>query len=337
MGEVIKYRKERLDRGIKVRSDTIYMLSSHHELLYLLLPRVLPISLLLFIPLWVGGGYWGKVIFYSCIFALLALSWDLLASVGLISLGQALFFGVGSYVAGGFNYYLKWPLFLTIPIATLGGALICTLLLIPVLRLRGIYFSMVTLILPLLFDHLIETLEILGGTHGLLSLRPFPNHWLAVYIAIGAVILCLFGFRRLLHEDYGFILRGIREDDRVVMAGGINIYWYKAQTIFIAGSVGCFAGALMTHYYQFVGRSAFALDNTILPLAGVVLGGAGNFAGSVLGTFILVPLSEALRALGGLRMALYSLILITALAILPEGLFHYFERKYHQFERIVSI
>jgi len=337
MAEAIKYRKERIDRGIKARSDTIYMLSSYRELLYLLLPRILPISFLLLVPLWVGGGYWGKVIFYSCTFALLALSWDLLASVGLISLGQALFFGVGSYVAGGFNYYLKWPIFLTIPVATLGGALICTLLLIPVLRLRGVYFSMVTLILPLLFDHLIETLEILGGTHGLLSLSPFPNHWLADYIAIGAVILCLFGFRRLLHEDYGFVLRGIREDDRVVMAGGINIYWYKAQTIFLSAAVGCFAGALMTHYYQFVGRSAFALDNTILPLAGVVLGGSGNFAGSVLGTFILVPLSEALRALGGLRMALYSLILITALAILPEGLFHYFERKYHQFERLVSV
>ncbi len=337
MVEPYRYRKERIDRGIKARSDTIYMLSSYREMIYILLPRILPISLLLFFPIAVGGGYWGKVLFYSCTFALLALSWELMASVGLISLGQALFFGVGSYVAGGFNYYLKWPIILTVPVATLGGSFICTLLLIPVLRLRGVYFSMVTLILPLLFDHLIETLEILGGTHGLLSLTPFPNHWLAVYTAILAVILCLFGFRRLIHEDYGFVLRGIREDDRVVMAGGINIYWYKAQTIFIAGAVGCFAGALMTHYYQFVGRSDFALDNTILPLAGAVLGGPGNFAGSVLGTFILVPLSEALRALGGLRIALYSLILIGALAILPEGIFHYLERKYHQFERIVSI
>lgn len=337
MAETLRYRKERIDRGIKARSDSIYMLCSYREMIYIFLPRLLPISILLIFPLMMGGGYWGKVVFYSCTFALLALSWDLLASVGLISLGQALFFGVGSYVAGGVNYYLKWPILLTVPIATLAGSLICTLLLVPVLRLRGIYFSMVTLVLPLLFDHLIETTEILGGTHGLLSLTAFPNHWVAVYLAVSAVILCLFGLRKLIHEDYGFVLRGIREDDRVVMAGGINIYWYKAQTIFIAGAVGCFAGALMTHYYQFVGRSAFALDNTILPLAGAVLGGSGNFAGSVLGTFILVPLSEALRALGGLRMALYSLILIGALAILPEGIFHFLERKYHQFERIVSI
>jgi branched-chain amino acid transport system permease protein len=337
MPEAVRYRKERIDRGIKARSDTIYTLSSYRDMLYLLLPRFLPIAALFCLPLLMGSSYWGKVIFYSCIFALLALSWDFMASVGLVSLGQALFFGVGSYVAGSFNFYLKWPIVFTIPVATIGGALICTLLLFPVLRLRGVYFSMVTLILPLLFDHLIETLEILGGTHGLLSLSPFPNHWLAMYIAMVAVVGVLFGFRRLINEDFGLVLRGIKDDDRVVMAGGINIYWYKAQAIFIASAVGCFAGALMTHYYQFVGRSAFALDNTILPLAGAVLGGPGSFAGATLGTFILVPLSEVLRGIGGLRMALYGIILIAALAVLPEGLFHYIERKYHQFERDVKI
>jgi len=337
MSEVIKYRRERIDRGIKARSDTIYALSSFREMLYILLPRFLPIAALSLLPLVVGGGYWGKVVFYSCIFALLALSWDLMASVGLFSLGQALFFGVGSYISGSLNYYLRMPIFLAIPLATIGGALICTILLVTVVRLRGVYFSMVTLILPLLFAHLLETLEILGGTHGLLSLTPFPSGWLAVYIAIIAVVACLFLFRRIINEDYGLVLRGIRDDDRVVMAGGINIYSYKAQAIFIASAVGSFAGALMTHYYQFVGRSVFALEYTIMPLAGAVLGGPGTFAGATLGTFILVPLSEALRALGGLRIALYGIILIAALAILPEGIFHYIERRYHQFERYVRI
>jgi len=337
MQETARYRKERIDRGIKARSDTIYTLASYQDMLYLLLPRVLPIIALFSLPLLLGSSYWGKVIFYSCIFTLLSLSWDFMASTGLISLGQALFFGVGSYVAGGLNHYFKWPISLTIPVATLGGALLCTIILVPVVRLRGVYFSMVTLILPLLFAHLIETLEILGGTHGMLSLTPFKNNWLAVYTAVIAVVIVLFGFRRLINEDFGLVLRGIKDDDRVVMAGGINIYWYKAQTIFIAGAVGNFAGALMTHYYQFVGRSAFALDYTILPLAGAVVGGPGSFAGATLGTFLLVPLSEALRALGGLRMALYGIILIGALAILPEGIFHYIERKYHQFEREVKI
>jgi len=82
---------------------------------------------------------------------------------------------------------------------------------------------MVTLILPLLFAHLIETLEILGGTHGMLSLTPFKNNWLAVYTAVIAVVIVLFGFRRLINEDFGLVLRGIKDDDRVVMAGSIGI------------------------------------------------------------------------------------------------------------------
>ncbi len=337
MNSSVEYRIERIDRGIKVRSDSIYMLSSYRDLVYLFLPRLLPFAALIVLPIVLEGGYWQKVLFYACIFALLALSWDFMASVGLISLGQALFFGVGAYVSGGLNYYLKMPIFLTIPLATFGGALICTLILVPVLRLRGVYFSMVTLVLPLLLSNLVETLGILGGTYGLLSLSPFPSSLLASYLAVFAVILCLFGFRRLMTEDYGLVLKGIKDDELVVMSAGVNIYWYKTQAIFIASAVGCLAGALLTHYYQFVGRSAFALDYTILPLAGAVLGGPGGFAGAALGTFILVPLSEMLRALGGLRIALYGIILIGALVALPEGIFHYIERKYHQFERRVRI
>lgn len=337
MNTTVEYRKERIDRGIKVRSDSIYMLSSYRDLVYLFLPRILPFAALLVLPIALEGLYWQKVLFYTCIFALLALSWDFMASVGLVSLGQALFFGVGAYVSGGLNYYLKLPIFLTIPMATFGGAFICTLILVPVLRLRGVYFSMVTLILPLLLSNLIETLGILGGTYGLLSLSPFPSSMLASYLAVFAVILCLFGFRRLMTEDYGLVLKGIKDDELVVMSAGVNIYWYKTQAIFIASAVGCLAGALLTHYYQFVGRSAFALDYTILPLAGAVVGGPGGFAGAALGTFILVPLSEMLRALGGLRIALYGIILIGVLVALPEGIFHYIERKYHQFERRVRI
>jgi len=337
MPEGGKYRKERLDRGIKARSDTLYVLASWKDLCYLLLPRVVPLGLLFILPVVLHGSYWEKVLFYSCIFGLLSLSWDLMAAVGLVSLGQALFFGAGAYMAGALNHYLGWPIFLSIPAGTLGGAAFCTILLVLVVRLRGVYFSIVTLILPLLFAHLIETLEILEGTHGLLSLSPYPSGWLAIYLAIVGLVVVLFGFRKLLDEDFGMILRGIKDDDRVIMAAGVNVYWYKAQAIFLAGAVGSFAGALMTHYYQFVGRSVLALDYTILPLAAVVMGGTGSFAGAVLGSFILVPLSEALRAMGGLRMALYGLILISALAALPEGIFHYLERKYHQFERMVKI
>ncbi|MCP4362671.1 MAG: branched-chain amino acid ABC transporter permease, partial [Chloroflexi bacterium] len=118
---------------------------------------------------------------------------------------------------------------------------------------------------------------------------------------------------------------------------GINIYWFKIQALFIASSIGAFAGAFLTHVYLFVGMPVFALDYSILPIASAVVGGIGTLAGSMLGAFILVPLSEILRGLGGLRVVFYGLFLVVFTVAIPEGIFHYIQRKYHQFERWVEV
>jgi branched-chain amino acid transport system permease protein len=335
----MKFRKERLDRGIKARCEDIFALSSYREILYMMFPRVVPVLILLILPLLQGviGLYWEKVLMITCVIALLALSWDLMASVGLISLGQALFFGSGAYITGFLNYTFKLPPILTIPLGTLGGALFSTLLLLPVMRLRGVYFAIVTLTMPLLLARFIETTKILGGTEGMSALSSLPNIWVELYVPVFALLICLFGFRRLINEDYGLVLQGIRDNDRAVMSGAINIYWFKAQAVFIAGVAGAFAGAFMTHYYRFVGMPAFAMDYSILPLTAAVLGGVGTFAGPTIGAFILIPLSELLRAVGTLRVVFYSAILIICVVGLPEGIFHYIRRKYHQFERMVDV
>ena len=138
-------------------------------------------------------------------------------------------------------------------------------------------------------------------------------------------------------SDYGLVLRGINDNDRSVINAGINIYWFKAQSLFFAGAIGSFCGAFMTHVYMFVGMPVFALDYSILPIAASVVGGPGSLAGATLGAFILVPLSEALRGFGGLRIVLYGVFLVVFIVALPEGIFHYIQRKYHQFERWVEV
>ena len=265
------------------------------------------------------------------------MSWEFLVSVGMVSLGQALFFGAGAYGAGALGHYFDMPTWLTIPLATVLGGAFCTILLLPVLRLRGVYFAMVTLVLPMMFERIVEATKIFGGTEGLHGLKPFPNQWVEVYLLLFVMGVALFGFRRLMTTDYGLVLKAISDNDRAVMSGGINIYWLKAQALFIAGSVGAFCGAYMTHVYSFVGMPAFALDYSILPIASAVVGGAGTFAGSTIGAFILVPLSEALRGIGGLRIVIYALALVVCIVSLPEGIFHYIQRKYQQFERWVEV
>jgi branched-chain amino acid transport system permease protein len=332
----VKRRKQRIDRGIKVRSSDVFALCSWREMLYLAAPRLLPILGLLLLSVLLSV-YWQRVLLSVCVFALLAISWDILAQSGMVSLGQALFFGTGAYLAGTMNHYWGWQPLVTLPLATLFGGLICTAFLIPVLRLRGIYFSMVTLVLPLMLVRIIEATRIFGGTEGLSGLGPLPNRWVELYLVIAALLASLFGFRRLMSSDFGLVLKGISDNDRSVMNAGINIYWFKIQALFIASAIGAFTGAFVTHVYLFVGMPVFALDYSILPIASAVVGGVGTLAGSMLGAFILVPLSEILRGLGGLRIVFYGLFLVVFTVALPEGIFHYAQRKYHQFERWAEV
>ena len=154
-------RKERLDRGIKVRTDGIYAVSSWREIAYLVLPRLLLIGGLLMMPLLLNQApYWQRVVSIVCIYSLLAISFDFLAHfVGLVSLGGALYIGVGAYIAALLNTHFGLPSRVTVPLATVLGGGLCTLLLWPCLPLRGFYSAIASLMFPLLAARIIEAME----------------------------------------------------------------------------------------------------------------------------------------------------------------------------------
>ena len=332
-----RYRWARLDRGIKARTDDLYCLWSFKEMLYLAGPRVIPVVVLLIMSL-VLPIYWQKVIIAATIMGLLAVSWDFLAHyVGLISLGQGLLFGVGGYIAGALNFYFKLPIILTIPIATFGGAVVCVILLAPTLRLRGIYFALTSLVLPLVTGRVIEAMGWFEGTGGLIGLSPLPNIWVEICVLITIFLITLFGFRRFVNTDFGLVLGAIRDNDQAVRSAAINVTQRKILALFLAALPGTFSGAWMSHIYMSVGLGAFALDYSIMPVAAAILGGTGTLAGPAIGAFILVPLSEMLRELGVLRIVFYALMIVAFVVFKPEGLFSYLRRKYHQFERKVAI
>ena len=331
-------RKERLDRGIKVRSEGLYALMSWRELSYLFLPRLVLIGGILILPLVMPSMYWQRVISIVCIYALLALSFDFLAHyVGLVSLGGAFFIGTGGYIAAILNTSFGLPPLLTIPIATLLGAAVCTLFLLPCLPLRGVYFAIVTLMYPLLFARVIEALNILGGTDGIVGVESFANRWMEQYFIILMILFFLFGTRRLVNQDIGLVFRAVKDNDQSVRASGMSVTYYKAIAVFIASGIGCLAGAYLVHLYMWAGLSTFALDFSILPIAATVIGGSGTLVGPVLGAFILVPISELLRAFGTLRIVFYALILLAFIIFRSEGIMVYGQRKYHQFEKWVKV
>jgi branched-chain amino acid transport system permease protein len=331
-------RKERLDRGIKVRSDGLYALMSWRELSYLTLPRMVLIVGLLLLPLVMPSMYWQRVISIVCIYALLAISFDFLAHfLGLVSLGGAFFIGIGGYLSAVLNSSAGLPPLVTIPLSTIIGAGVCTLVLLPCLPLRGVYFAIVTLMYPLFFLRLIEALNILGGTDGIMGLESFPNRWVEQYFMILMVLLFLFGMRRLVNTDLGLVLRAVKDNDQSVRASGMSITFYKGIAVFIGSAMGCLGGACLVHIYMWAGMSLFALDFSILPIAATVIGGGGTLVGPVLGCLILVPISELLREFGTLRIVFYALILVGFIVVRSEGIMVYGRRKYHQFERWVKV
>jgi branched-chain amino acid transport system permease protein len=302
------------------------------------MPRLVLIAGLLILPFVMPSMYWQRVISIVCIYALLAVSFDLLAHfVGLVSLGGALFIGVGGYLSAIMNTSFGFPPLLAIPIATIVGAGICTLLLLPCLPLRGVYFAIVSLMYPLAMTRVIEALDILGGTDGIMGIDSFPNRWIEQYFVILMVLLFLFGVRRLVNLDLGLVLRAVKDNDQAVRASGMSITFYKAVAVFISSAMGCLGGACIVHIYMWSGMSLFALDFSILPIAATVIGGAGTLVGPVLGCLILVPVSELLREFGTLRIVFYSLILVGFIVFRSEGIMVYGQRKYHQIERWVKV
>jgi branched-chain amino acid transport system permease protein len=332
-------RKERIDRGIKVRADSIYLLSSYQEILYLILPRLLLFLFFLAVPIiLILAPYWQKVFVIISIYVLLSISFDFLANyAGLVCLGGAFFVGVGGYFSGFLDSYIHLPLILSIPLATLLGAIFCTLLLIPTLSLRGVYFAIVTLMYPLLMTRVIEALNILGGTNGILGITGFSSYYIEAYCLSIVTLIFLFGLRRLNIEDIGIVIMAVKDNDQSVKASGINPTNIRILAVFLSSLIGCFAGAYLTHMYMWAGLSLFALDFSIIPIAATVIGGPGSLFGATLGAIILVPLSEILRDFGALRIVIYSLILTFVIVYKSEGLLNYLSRKYHQMERWVEV
>ncbi len=311
---------------------------SWRELVYLAAPRLVLILGLLALPLVMPGMYWQRVVSIVCIYALLALSFDFLAHyVGLVSLGGAFFVGVGGYLTAILNTQLGLSPLVTIPAAALIGGVLCTLMLLPCLPLRGVYFAIVTLMYPLFLARVIEALDILGGTDGILGIDSFPSAWLEQYFVIAMTLLLLFALRRLVNTDLGLVLRAVKDNDQAVRASAMNVTRYRALAVFIAAAIGCLAGACLVHIYMWTGISTFALDFSVLPIAATVIGGSGTLVGPLLGCLILVPVSELLRDFGTLRIVFYSLILLAFIVFRSEGLMVYGQRKYHQIERWTKI
>ena len=281
---------------------------------------------LLALPAVYGDPYVMRILTMSCLFAIFAASWDLLAGyTGQVNFGHALFFGAGAYTSALVSLKLgvtPWAsVFAGAAMATLFGFLAGYLC----LRLRGSYLSLATLAFPLIALGLLFAFpDFSGGELGISGLRRLtPSATGNYYVAAVSMLLVVFGLWRLADSKFGLVLHAIRDDEVAARASGINTPRYKLIAFAVSAAAAGFAGALFAHYLRVAGPSTLEVALSFQVVIWGIFGGVATIYGPVAAVFILYPLTEWLgsfRTFGELRLLIFAVIVLLVLLFMPRGL-----------------
>lgn len=252
------------------------------------------------------------------------------------------------------TYFLAGAALLGMLLAAVAGLLLG----LPTLRLRADYLAIVTIgAAEILRRAWLNEAWLTRGPMGISARtgqRPFdtmfgewewPRHVASVIDAVSVytvvllllllvVVLFVFvSYQILSRSPYGRVLRAVREDEDLAAALGKNVFSYKLQVLAIGGAVAALAGAFLLWQRQFVDPNTFHPLITFYAWIIVVVGGAGNNKGTILGAVVLWTFFEATRFLdlgsalgltspqvGALRIALIGLLLILLMLFKPEGI-----------------
>lgn len=257
----------------------------------------------------------------------------LLGYTGLLSFGQALFFGTGAYFAGLMSIHLDLGLAATFFITIISGALIATLIGYFAIRRKGIYFVMLTLAFAQLgyyFAFLTE--PVTGGEDGLLGIQrptlslPFLAEFefstdLSFYVLTAVVFVLVFVLmQRLVDSPLGSVLIAIKQNEARAEAIGYQVKLYKIAVFAFSGAVTALAGGLYAFMLKFAPLSNMEIGTSEQIMFMTVLGGLGSLYGSILGAAIFLLASDFFAELWPRWMILLGLLLIMVMLYLPGGL-----------------
>jgi branched-chain amino acid transport system permease protein len=282
-------------------------------------------------PLVSNGDYILLVLSLTCIYAIYAVSWDVLAGYsGQVNFGQALCLGMGAYISALLYVHLGWPPAATIPLATVGAALVGVVTALPALRLRAPYISLLTMAFPIIVERVIRELpkNIAGGGYGIAHIPPLAgsmtsSYYIALLVMLGSVlIMWKLTDAGSKYVRTGLIFHAIREDEIASRATGINTIRYKILAFGISGFFAGIAGALLAHITGGTSPDFLSLLMSFQAIIWVVFGGIVSIYGAVVGVFTLYPLVTFLQgstAIAGYRYLILAVIVILILLFMPEG------------------
>lgn len=291
-------------------------------------------------------NYLLHLLVYFNLYVIVALSLNLAVGYcGLLTLAHAGFYAVGGYAYALLSFNSGWGF---VPAALAGAAIAAVLSLavsLPSWRLRGDFFVLASLAVQALIYSAIHNWvspeaplgswkNLTNGPFGIPGIpRPSFFGWTAsspaAFAAVATVVaaLCAWVLWRLKSSPWGRLLEALREDELAARGLGKNTRLAKVHALAISAAMAAVAGALYAGHVRYIDPSSASLDESILMLSMVIVGGLGNFRGPIAGAALLILLPEALRFLqlpdaqaANLRLLIYGLLLVLFMHFRPQGI-----------------
>jgi branched-chain amino acid transport system permease protein len=311
-------------------------------------------AILVLLPM-IAGDYVLTVLTLILYFAYLGQAWNImLGFAGQLSLGHALYVGLGAYTAAALYVHFgigPWlSLLLAVPLAAAAGASIGFLAFR--FRVAGVYFAILTIAVAEFarvgFDHLTWTgasaglfLPVAQYVHNdLWNLRGHPLMF--YYVLLAATVLAFIGCRALLLSRAGYFWLAIREDEEAARAAGIDTFRYKMMAVMISAGMTSFGGVIYAFYYNnLFPEQVFNISQSILIILGPFVGGVGTLFGPIVGALVLEAIAEGMRTLlaglgidlPGTNQLFFGIVLLLVVVALPEGVWPWFARRFGLAER----
>ncbi|WP_037312543.1 branched-chain amino acid ABC transporter permease [Ruegeria halocynthiae] len=293
------------------------------------------------VPAFIGAS--GRTDFYYTLTSVALLSiasagvW-LTFYIGRINIGQGAFALIGAYVSAILVTKAGMSFWLSLPLAGLFAAGVAVVIGVPILRLRGVYFAMISLVLTQVVTLTALALPITNGAKGITSI-PLPggvsifgltlipdfatleNPRLAFYYAACVLMVLTFAaMYRLVNSRLGHLCRSMQQNEELASSIGVNISYIRVIVFAISSFLGGIGGAMFGSIAQSVYPSSFQVADSVNFMLNCFLGGLGYVFGPMLGTLVLYFGWDLLFELGRFQLLAYSSLLIILMLVLPNGL-----------------
>ena len=258
--------------------------------------------------------------------------------IGRINIGQGAFALLGAYVSAILVTKFDISFWFSLPVAGIFAAVVAILIGLPILRLRGVYFAMITLVLTQVFTLTALALPITNGAKGITSI-PLPgalsvfgitlipdfstlqNPRQAFYFATGVLLVLTFAaMYRLVNSRLGHLCRSMQQNEELASSIGVNVPYIRVVIYAISSFFGGIGGAMFGSIAQSVYPSSFQVVDSVNFMLNCFLGGLGYVFGLMLGTLVLYFGWDLLFEFGKYQLLIYSSLLIILMLVLPNGL-----------------